>query len=618
MDIPQDKKAYKNSFINPVAENLFTIYRKLHAKPGSTKDTFNDFKSLRKSEKAFWLDYASAIIEKYSSLGLIIRSYEDFCTTCLITDKEIAALVNEDINNLTFKEPGFGGKDAAQFYTDLNYLIPVSLKYSGFEVVRYEQLSDINAITIKKLARAIHSRYLSQVRNLKNDGKDHIFNDTGNTADIYTSDFDDLPDEIKSSNIDNAAHIPIKLLSIGYKIRPVRKGYKPFALHLNEEEVETMANVEHIRWSWEKRLNGWTYSKIKNNVRRTHPGLIVYEDLSESEKAKDRELVKLIPAFLKDIDYEAYPVSPNVFRRLSYAIKPQSIVYKILSETRELNEQIKSKVKLSRELEEMVRLRNSKIEEAIREVEAGYNYARHIQETFLPDDFYVRECFPDSFVIYKPKDIVSGDFYFFSKMKHKIIFAAADCTGHGIPGALLSTLGYSILDQAVNEIRLTDPSHILHHLYCKMHRYLRNDEEGTGIKDDMDIMLCTLDNKTNELTYSGVKNPLYVISKGEITEYPAQNIAEENCEAEECQFTSSTIRLKHSDIVYLCSDGFSDQFGGKKHKKYQSGRFKKFLESICEFSMPEQSDLLYGEIEKWREENNEDQTDDIMVIGIKI
>jgi len=614
----KDRKTYKKLFINPVAENLFTCLDKVYAKPVSTKRIVNEFKSLSDPDKVLWYDYASAIIEKYDSLGLIIRPYEDFCSTCLITDEEITILVNEDLKNQIFRKPAFGGNDLTEFYTEMNYLIPVSLKSAGFEVIRHEQAKDINAIIIKKLARAIHSRYLSQVRHHKNDGHDHADDGAVSSSGTYSSDFDDLPDEFKSSNIDNAAHIPIKLLSIGYKIRPVRKGYKPFALHLNEEEIETMAKVEHIRWSWEKRLNGWTYGKVRDETRHKHPGLIPYEDLSESEKAKDRELVKLIPAFLKDIDYEAYPVLPNILKNLSYAIKPQSIVHRILSETRELNEQIKSKVSMSPALEEMVNLRNSKIEEAIIEVEAGYNYARHIQETFLPDDFYVRECFPDSFVLYKPKDIVSGDFYFFSKMKHKITFAAADCTGHGIPGALLSTLGYGILDQAVNEIRLSDPSHILHHLYCKMHRYLRNDEEGTGIKDDMDIMLCSLNNKTNELTYSGVKNPLYVSSGGKITEYHAQNIAEENCEAEECQFISNTIHLQISDIIYLFSDGFSDQFGGRKHKKYQSVRFKKFLESISEFSMPEQGDLLYEEIEKWREENNEDQTDDIMVIGIKI
>ena len=162
-----------------------------------------------------------------------------------------------------------------------------------------------------------------------------------------------------------------------------------------------------------------------------------------------------------------------------------------------MNDQIRNLVTLTPEVEEMVRIRNKKIEEAIIEVEESYNYAQHIQETFLPDDLYIRECFTDSFVLFKPKDIVSGDFYFFSRQDNLIIFAAADCTGHGIPGAMLSTLGYGILDQAVNEIKLTDPSIYLHHLYSKIHRYLRNDTEGTGISDDMDIILCVLDTETN-------------------------------------------------------------------------------------------------------------------------
>ncbi len=239
---------------------------------------------------------------------------------------------------------------------------------------------------------------------------------------------------------------------------------------------------------------------------KTHPGLVPYDDLPESEKEKDRELVRLIPALLKDIDYEAYPVDTRRIRHLSYALKPQSSIHKILNETRELNDQIRKLVTLSPQIEEMVMARNKKIEEAIREVEGSYTYAQHIQETFLPDDLFVRECFPDSFILFKPKDIVSGDFYFFSRLEHLIIFAAADCTGHGIPGALLSTIGYGILDQAVNEIKLTDPSYILYHLYSKIHRFLHSDSRESGLSDDMDINLCILDVRTNTLTYSGVKN----------------------------------------------------------------------------------------------------------------
>ena len=383
------------------------------------------------------------------------------------------------------------------------------MKKIGYEILRYEEVAGIDALLIKKIARSIHARYLHEIRNQNHHANSHLISDAGDLRNQYSSDFDNLPDEIRFSNFDNAAHIPTKLLSIGYKIRKARKGFKPYVLHLNGEEIETMSRVEHLRWSWEKRLNGWVIGSIKDDLKKTHPGLIPYEDLSKLEKEKDRKLVMLIPALLQDIDYEAYPVNPSHLKKLSYAIKPQGSIHRILNETRELNSQIRKLVTLSPELEEMVRKRNSMIEEAIIEVEGSYNYAQHIQETYLPDDHYIRECFPESFILFKPKDIVSGDFYFFSKQGDLNIFAAADCTGHGIPGALLSTLGYGIIDQAVNEIKLTDPSEILHHLYSKVHRFLRRDTEVSGISDDLDIILCILDISTNILSYSGVKNSLY-------------------------------------------------------------------------------------------------------------
>jgi serine phosphatase RsbU (regulator of sigma subunit) len=644
-DISSNWINYKEVFIDQIAEFLYYDLLRI-------KDLFlypipfkNDFRKLTEEERSVWINYATEIPEKLKSLNLFINPYKNFCRTCLITDSEIEKLARMDhekycsshksqgwefnevfdpdrktdpslvpFNNLTEKRK--------RFYLELNYLIPVQLKKIGYEIIRTEEIKGLNENIVFKIAKAIHSRYLHEVR--KNDpGKRKFSDDAGSLIEkeiVNNSfcDFDDLPDDIKYSNIDNAYHIPTKLLSIGYKIRPVKKGYKALVLHLNTEEIETMSVTEHIRWCWDKRLNGWTYGSVKDDINKTHPGLIPYNDLAESEQEKDRELVRLIPALLLDINYVAFPVNPELIKNISYAIKPQSSIQKILDETRKLNDQMRRLVSLTPEVEEMIRIRNKKVEEAIDEVRGSYDYAKHIQETFLPEDLFVRECFPGSFVLFKPKDIVSGDFYFFSKQDHLIIFAAADCTGHGIPGALLSTLGFGILDQAVNEIRLTEPSHILHHLYSKIHRFLRKDEEGTGISDDMDIALCTLDIRTNVLTYAGVKNSLYHISKGELVEYRANNLLESCIETGECSFASENIQLDTGDIIYLFSDGFADQFGGKYHKKYKSGRFKCFLQSIHEYSMPEQSERLYEEFEQWREENNEDQTDDILVIGIRV
>ncbi len=627
-----------------IAEGLYTDL--LHSGDFS-KDTdkpSNEFVNLPDPEKSFWYDYASGIPDKFLKLNLFIRPFENFCRTCIITDKEIDKIAQSDIvrycrklmkkpsasagikenGNKTHQylvpAPG-SGSDPKQFYRDLNCLIPVELKKNGYEIIRQEEAAEINMQMTKRLARTIHSRYLHELRTRQSQSEEedqkYFFNLSVDPEKKNFPDFDNLPDEIKFSNIDNAIHIPTKLLSIGYKIRPVKKGFKPVTLHLDDEEIETMARVEHMRWSWEKRLTGWTFGTIKDQGRKTHPSLIPYDDLSEPEKEKDRKLVKLIPALLQDIDYEAYPVSPNRIKRLSYAIKSQGTIKKILDETRELNEQIRMLVTLTPDIEEMVRLRNQKIEEAIIEVEGSYRYARHIQETFLPDDLYVRECFPESFVLFKPKDLVSGDFYFFSKQEELVIFAAADCTGHGIPGALLSTLGYGILDQAVNEIKLKDSKYILFHLYSKIHRYLRNNNEESVMPDDMDIILCVFDMKAFELTYSSVKNPLYHITRGGLIEYKANNSTEECNEYDRCMFSSATIQLHPGDTIYLSSDGFPDQFGGQHHKKYLRSRFKSMLKMISEYPMPEQSDMLYEEIELWREENHEDQTDDIMVIGVR-
>jgi len=134
----------------------------------------------------------------------------------------------------------------------------------------------------------------------------------------------------------------------------------------------------------------------------------------------------------------------------------------------------------------------------------------------------------------------------------------------------------------------------------------------------MDIILCILDTSTNILTYAGVKNPLYHITNSELIEYKANNSSEDCSTEGECLFSSERIQLHPGDTIYMCSDGYVDQFGGRNHKKFQSARFRKLLKSIHVFPMPEQSDLLYEEFEQWRAENQEEQTDDILVIGIKV
>ncbi len=623
-----------------IGQSAGLIYKELRQSKGLFVSPYplkKDFKNLSEEEKSDWYDFVSAIPVKLKSMNLYLRPYKEFCRTCLIPYSDIETLAKSDHERFLVKHTSSSpfslkGKEVfihqvpyyelpeevKRFYIEINHLIPVSMKALGYEIVKPAEMEEITDRLVYRLAKAIHSRYLKGARKEAGNSEKKSYSLIFGHEDKLEADFDRLWEDIRHSNLDNAFHIPTKLLSVGYLIRPVSRGFKPAALRLNVDEIETMARVEHLRWCWDKILHGWHYGIEKDSKKKTHPGIVPFDDLSDSEKEKDRELVQLIPSLLQDIGYEAVSVSRERIGRLPYATRPMSSIHRILEETRRLNDQIRNALILPPEVEEMLKVRNRKIEEAIREVESGYTYAQHIQETFLPDNLYVRYCFPESFILFRPKDIVSGDFYFFSRQENRLIFAVADCTGHGIPGALLSTIGYSILDQSVNELKLDDPVKILDHLYSRIHKFLRLDSDGSGIADDMDIMLCILDTELNQLRFSGVKNPLYHLHDGNLTEYKCAGLTDDFSGEAYNRYTSCKIRLEQGDTLYLFSDGYSDQFGGAKHKKYSSARFKSYLTSIHQLPMAEQSEKLYEEIEHWRGENNEDQTDDILVIGVKI
>ena len=322
-DISQNPDKYKKIYVDQIAKSLYEDMRRARMLI-TTPFTFNnEFEGLSEEEKTVWFEYASEIPAKLKSLNLFIRPFRDFCRTCIITDTDIEKLAcmdheyyfrqsfnpHPDKKNKSIKpnrinpEPiSFQNIPGARkwYFKELNYLIPPQLKKIGYEIIRPDETFEITSPMIKSLARAIHSRYVQEMRSRDSYEEAylnyHVLNYPEDIRSHYQTDFDNLPEDIKYSNMDNALHIPTKLLSIGYRIRPVKKGYKSVTLPLNEDETETMASVEHIRWSWDKRLNGWIYGNVKDISNKVHPGLIPYQDLSESEKEKDRELVRLIPS----------------------------------------------------------------------------------------------------------------------------------------------------------------------------------------------------------------------------------------------------------------------------------------------------------------------------------
>jgi serine phosphatase RsbU (regulator of sigma subunit) len=253
------------------------------------------------------------------------------------------------------------------------------------------------------------------------------------------------------------------------------------------------------------------------------------------------------------------------------------------------------------------------------DVTDSIKYALRIQQSILPPTSYVKKYIPDVFFLYKPKDIVSGDFYWFEEQGENLFIAAVDCTGHGVPGALMSMVGNNILNRSVTDHSLTDSAAILDELNEGVSRALRvGQEEGQGSKDGMDISLCRINYKQNLLQYAGAFNPLYRIRNGEFEEFKANKFPIGHYGEEPAlKYTNIDFEIQKGDIYYLFTDGYADQFGGPRGKKFLYKRFRELLLHICTFPMAEQQRLLDKEITEWMGDT-EPQLDDILVIGFKI
>jgi len=249
-------------------------------------------------------------------------------------------------------------------------------------------------------------------------------------------------------------------------------------------------------------------------------------------------------------------------------------------------------------------------------------YASQIQSALLPPDGLIKYIFTKYFILFKPRDIVSGDFYWIGLKNNKIIFAVADCTGHGVPGALMSILGGVMLNEVVNKIEVLQANEILNELKEKVIKSLRLSGKESEIKVGIDIALCILDTKNKELQFSGANNPLYLIRDSEVNEIiPDWMPVGIGFEAGK-SFTNHIIKIQKGDTIYLFSDGYADQFGGPMGKKFKYNQFKQLLLDIQDKIMPHQKKILKQTIEDWM--NNTDkygnsykQVDDILVMGLR-
>lgn len=262
------------------------------------------------------------------------------------------------------------------------------------------------------------------------------------------------------------------------------------------------------------------------------------------------------------------------------------------------------------------------IEYKNRNITDSINYAKRIQEAILPHYEVMRSRFPESFILYKPKDIVAGDFYWFAEKDRKFMVAACDCTGHGVPGAFMSLIGYSLLNEVILEKALTTPSHALDAMKKGIIKSLGQTGQEGEQKDGMDMALVSLDvtlensKVIHKLTYAGANNSLYLIRKGELIELNADKMPIGIYHGQDRPFTNKELILESGDTFYLFTDGYADQFGGEQGKKLTKKRFKDVLIHIQEQNMKSQKATLEKTLSNWAGEQQ--QVDDVLVIGMRI
>lgn len=261
------------------------------------------------------------------------------------------------------------------------------------------------------------------------------------------------------------------------------------------------------------------------------------------------------------------------------------------------------------------------IEYQKKEIQDSINYARNIQLASLPNEASIKQAFTGHFILYKPKDVISGDFYWFHQSDdplatHPLFIAAADCTGHGVPGAFMSMLGADCLDSIIMEKHTLDVGKALSGVNRKIKSTLSQSDQEDSIRDGMDIALCAFNSTFTEVQYAGAHRPLYLVRQKELIEYKATKQSIGGFTEFDQEFATHTIALQKGDMIYLASDGYADQFGGDKGKKFTTARFKELLISLSTKDCEEQKQFLDHTIENWK--GRTEQLDDIMIIGIRV
>ena len=320
----------------------------------------------------------------------------------------------------------------------------------------------------------------------------------------------------------------------------------------------------------------------------------------------------IIQAFNRGIIFR-YVVRPWNREDLLLSIDSAMEVYNLKIQNRNLIDSLED---AKRNLEQKVLERTREIERQRLKITDSILYASRIQKALMVPSEELDRIMPSHFVLNKPKDIVSGDFYWVSKKGGRLIIAVADCTGHGVPGAFMSILGISFLNEIVNALETPQPGKILNELREQVIRALGQTGQRDETREGMEMALCVVDYDRRMIQFSGASRPMYLISEGELSVVEGDRMPIGIYGEEMVPFSNREVPFRENDIIYLFTDGYVDQIGGLERKTFRSARFRKLLREISQRPLEEQRSVLREEHEIWRA--GREQIDDILVLGVKL
>ncbi len=305
-------------------------------------------------------------------------------------------------------------------------------------------------------------------------------------------------------------------------------------------------------------------------------------------------------------------------------MKPQAqfiMANNTMSESAKSVEQLTLELEIERlkvlKLKNELKRSNEEMESKSKEVISGFSYASRIVDAMLPGTKALQEIVADSFIIHQPKELIGGDFYFFTEVENGYVIASADCTGHGIPGALISMIGYHLLKDIIVTKKITRPGQILNRLDDCIRKSLHKSERINSLRDGMDISICLVNTEKNILEFAGANQSLYFFMKGRMVEFKSNKftIGEEACDYNH-SYINHTIEFEKGDRFYMSSDGFHDQFGGAEEKRLMKKNFTGLLKLANDLPINEQRDFMYQKFNEWK--GDFEQTDDVLLIGVEL